>query len=69
MYFFFDQNNPSGVTRQDAERGIGHFVIIEADSADAANAKAESGEELAQAGIVAYDHSGAILRRFEEPKN
>lgn len=42
MYFFFDQNNPNGVTLQDAERGIGHFVIIEADSANAANAKADS---------------------------
>lgn len=42
MFFTYNQNNSGGKWRYDAAAGISHFVIIEATSAAAANAEAES---------------------------
>lgn len=42
MFYTYNQNNSGGVFEIDLEAGIGHFVIIEADSADEADAKAGS---------------------------
>jgi hypothetical protein len=40
MFFDFDQNNSGGGFDFDAEAGITHHVIIEADSAEEANERA-----------------------------
>lgn len=42
MFYTYNQNNSVGSFDYDESRGISHYVIIEADSADAANLKAES---------------------------
>lgn len=41
-FFEFIQNNSGGTFSFNSERGISHWVIIEAHSADEANRKAES---------------------------
>lgn len=41
MFYEFSQNNSGGVFDVDTERGISHFVIVEADSIEEANEKAE----------------------------
>lgn len=41
-FYTFNQNNSGGSFDFDEEKGITHFVIIEAESADAANEIAES---------------------------
>lgn len=41
MFYEYHQNNSGGAFDEDAERGIGHFVIIEADSASEADERAE----------------------------
>ena len=41
-FFTFNQNNSGGGFDVDIDAGISHFVIIEANSIDAANDKAES---------------------------
>jgi len=41
MFYHFRQNNSFGEFQHDAEKGIGVDVVIEAESADEANAKAE----------------------------
>lgn len=41
MFYTFNQNNSGGSFDYDAERGISAVVIIEADSAEAANERAE----------------------------
>ena len=40
-FFTFDQNNSGGNYDEDPERGIGPFVIIEADSVPEVNERAE----------------------------
>lgn len=42
MFYRFHQNNSGGSFHHDEKRGIGYEVVIEADSAPAANAAAES---------------------------
>lgn len=41
MFFTYDQNNSGGDFVTNPAKGISHFVIVEADSHDDANAKAE----------------------------
>lgn len=41
-FFTFNQNNSGGSFSFDANRGISHYVIIEAESAEDANVRAES---------------------------
>ncbi|MGW1268168.1 DUF7296 family protein [Streptomyces sp. NPDC002491] len=41
MFFEFNQNNSGGGFDFDAERGISHYVIVEADDAEHANYRAE----------------------------
>lgn len=40
-FFTYNQNNSGGGFEVNEERGISHYVIIEADDADAADARAE----------------------------
>jgi hypothetical protein len=40
-FWTYSQNNSGGSFDRDRERGIGEYVIVEAESADAANDKAE----------------------------
>jgi len=42
MFYTFDQNNSGGSWDYDAARGITHRVIVEADSPDEANDRAEA---------------------------
>jgi hypothetical protein len=42
MFFTFTQNNSGGFFDEDEEKGIGHYVIVEANSAEEANTRAES---------------------------
>lgn len=42
MFYTFSQNNSGGVFSVDHARGISQFVIIEADSANQANERAET---------------------------
>jgi hypothetical protein len=42
MFYEFNQNNSGGKFEFDAKRGISHWVIIEAHSAEDANDKAEA---------------------------
>lgn len=41
IYYEYRQNNPDGSFRYDEKRGISHFLFIEADSPEAADARAE----------------------------
>lgn len=41
MFYTYDQNNSGGGFEVDEERGISHFVIVEADSAEEADSRAE----------------------------
>ena len=41
MFYEFSQNNSGGVFDHDEKRGIGHYVIVEADDWNDANDKAE----------------------------
>ena len=41
MFFTYDQNNSGGSFDYEADRGISFYVIVEADSADEANNRAE----------------------------
>lgn len=41
MFFEYNQNNSGGGFDFDAERGITHYVIVEADDAEHANYRAE----------------------------
>ena len=41
MFYEFGQNNSGGSFIEDVKRGISHYVIIEADSVDEANDRAE----------------------------
>lgn len=42
MFYTYDQNNSGGGFVTNPAKGISHFVIVEADSADDANEKAEA---------------------------
>ena len=42
MFYTFSQTNSGGIFEVDNHRGISQFVIIEADSADQANERAET---------------------------
>ncbi len=42
MFYTFNQNNSGGSFHYDPNVGISHFVVIEADNAVEANARAES---------------------------
>lgn len=41
-FFTYDQNNSGGIFKEDKNRGIGETVVIEADSAEHANDRAEN---------------------------
>jgi hypothetical protein len=41
MFYCYNQNNSGGSFSYDKHKGIGYFVIIEADNADDANRRAE----------------------------
>lgn len=41
MFYTYDQNNSGGSFHYDEDDGIANYVIIEADSADEANARAQ----------------------------
>lgn len=42
MFYTFSQNNSGGSFDEDVVTGISHYVVIEADSSDEANTRAES---------------------------
>jgi hypothetical protein len=42
MFYTYDQNNSGGSFNFNAESGVSHYVIIEADSDEQANDRAES---------------------------